>query len=109
MKQVLERAQRSRRCRAELYRQGQIGPIGRDQRLTAIGQDQNEMQSTLTMCPLENVQGSAIERMASTDNGDLLGKVLLMGSVSWLPLTPFHTANFYSVWLAESSTGMYCV
>jgi hypothetical protein len=61
------------------------------------------------MRSLHNVQGSAIEGMTSTDNGDLLRKVLLMGSVSWLRLTPFHTANFYSVWLAESSIGMCCV
>src|SRR5215831_12782070 len=88
MKQVLERAECCCcRCRGELCRQGQIGPIGRDQRLTAIRQDQNEMQSTLTMRPLHNVQGSAIERMTSTDNGDLLRKVLLMGSVSWLRST----------------------
>src|SRR5215813_8624746 len=110
MKQVLERAEYCCcRCRGELCRQGQIGPIGRDQRLTAIGQDQNEMQSTFAMRPLHNVQGSALERMASTDNGDLLGKVLMIGSVSWLPLTLFHTVNFYSVWLVESSIGKCCV
>src|SRR5215831_20185924 len=110
MKQVLERAECCcGRGRGELCRQYQIGPIGRDQRLTAIGQDQNKMQSTLTMRPLHNVQGSALERMASTDNGDLLGKVLMMGSVSWLPLTPFHTANFYSVSPSESSIGTCCV
>jgi hypothetical protein len=45
------------------------------------------------MGPLHNVQRSALERMASTDNGDLLGKVLMMGSVWWLPSTPFHTVN----------------
>src|SRR5215831_17927733 len=109
MKQVLERAECCCRCRGELCRQSQICPIGRDQRLTAIGQDQNEMQSTLTMGPLHNVQGSAIERMASPDNGDLLRKVLMMGSVSWLPSTTFHTANFYSVWLVESSIGTCCI
>src|SRR5215831_18533961 len=93
MKQVWERAECGCRCRGELRRHGQICPIGRDQRLTAIGQDQNEMQSTLAMRPLHNVQGSALERMASTDNGDLLGKVLMMGSVSWLPLTRFRMPN----------------
>jgi hypothetical protein len=35
----------------------------------------------------EKVEGSAFERMASTDNGDLLREVLMMGSVSWLPST----------------------
>jgi hypothetical protein len=51
----------------------------------------------------------AFEWMMGTRNGDAFREVLKMGSVSWCPLTPFHTANFYSAWLAESSTGMYCV
>ena len=81
-----------------MCRRGQIGPIGRDQRLTAIGQDQNEMQSTFAMRRLHNVQGSALERVASTDNGDLLRKVLMMGSVSWLPSTICRTNGQSSSW-----------
>src|SRR5215471_4736242 len=109
MKQVLERAE----CcccwfRGELCRQGQIGPIGRDQRLTAIGRDQNKMQSTLTMRPLHNVQGSAIERMASTDNGDLLRKVLLMGSVSWLRSTRCDIISCWKRWHGGSMTKWFC-
>ena len=40
------------------------------------------MQLTLTMRHPENVEGSAFERMANADNGNLLGEVLMMGSVS---------------------------
>ena len=58
--------------------------MGGNQRLTAIGQDQNEMQATFTMRHPDNVEGPAFERMANTDNGDLLREVLMMGSVSWL-------------------------
>jgi hypothetical protein len=75
-------------CRAS-----QIGPIGRNQRLTAIGQDQNEMPLTFAMRHPENLEGSAFERMANADNGHLLGEVVMMGSVSWLPLIPFRTGN----------------
>jgi hypothetical protein len=34
----------------------------------------------------ENVERSAFERMANADNSYLLRKVLMMGSVSWVPL-----------------------
>ena len=61
---------------------GQIGPVGRNQRFTAIGQDQNEKQPTFPMHRPENVERLAFERMASADNSDLLGEVLMMGSVS---------------------------
>ena len=40
------------------------------------------MQLTLTMRHPENVEGSAFGRMANADNGNLLGEVLMMGSVS---------------------------
>ena len=75
-------------CRANLLRlsrRGKICPVHRDQRFTAIGQDQNEMQSTSAMNRSKNVERPAFERMASTDDGNSLRKVLLMGSVSWLP------------------------
>jgi hypothetical protein len=65
-----------------LRRQGQIGPIGRNQRFTAIGQDQNEKQPTFTVHRPENVERFAFERMASANNSYLLREVLMMGSVS---------------------------
>jgi hypothetical protein len=36
------------------------------------------MQSTFAMRHAENVEGSAFERMANTDNGNLLREVLMM-------------------------------
>jgi len=33
----------------------------------------------------ENVERLAFERMLRSDNGDLFGKVLMMGSVSYVP------------------------
>jgi hypothetical protein len=66
-----------------------------DQRSTAIGQNQNEMQSTLTMYRSKNVERPAFERMASTNDGHSLRKGLMMGSVSWLPLTRCRIARLY--------------
>ena len=98
VKQVFQRAEGcGRLCRANLLRlcrQGKICPVHRNQRFTAIGQNQNEMQSTLTMHRSQDVERPAFERMASSDDGHSLRKVLMMGSVSWLPLTVFRTPSF---------------
>jgi len=86
VKQVFQRAEGcGRLCRANLLRlcrRGKICPFHRDQRLTAIGQDQDEMQSTFTMYGPKDVERPAFERMPSTDDGNSLRKVLMMGSVS---------------------------
>jgi hypothetical protein len=89
VKQVFQRAEGcGSLCRANLLRlskRGKIRPVHRDQRFTAIGQDQNEMQSTLAMNRSKNVERPAFEWMASTDDGNSLRKVLMMGSVSCFP------------------------
>ncbi len=94
VKQVFQRAEGcGRLCRANLLRlcrRGKICPVHRDQRFTAIGQNQNEMQSTFAMDRSQNVERPAVEWMASTDDGHSLWKVLMMGSVSCFPLIVFH-------------------
>jgi hypothetical protein len=83
MQQVFQRAEC---CRGwptdELCGRGQVGPISRNQRFTAVGQDQDEKEPTFPMHRPENVERSAFEGMADADNGDLLGEVLMMSSVS---------------------------
>ena len=69
-----------------MCRLGKVGPIGWDQGFAAIRQNQDEMQSTLTLPRQKNVERLAFERMASTDYGDFFRKVLMMGSVSWFRL-----------------------
>jgi hypothetical protein len=59
-----------------------ICPLCRDHGLTAIRQDQDEVQAAVTMNPAENIEQSSLKRMVRADNRDLLGKVLMMGSVS---------------------------
>ena len=50
----------------------------------------------------ENVERLAFERMLRSDNGDLFGKVLMMGSVSYVPLTRFSTLYCWTRWRSES-------
>ena len=83
MQQVFQRAESCRGWRTDgLCRRRQVGPIRRNQRFTAIGQDQDEKESTFPMHRSENTERLAFERMLRSDNGDLFGKVLMMGSVS---------------------------
>ena len=83
MQQVFQRAKSGRDGRREgLCGRGEVGPIGGNQRFTAIGQDQDEKEPTFAMHRPENVERAAFERMANADNSDRLGKVLMMGSVS---------------------------
>jgi len=86
VQQVFQRGECCRGWRTDgLCGRGQIGPIGRNQRFTAIGQDQKEKEPTFPMHRPENVEGPAFERVASTENSDLLWEVLMMGSMSWVP------------------------
>jgi hypothetical protein len=74
-------------------RAGQIGPIGRDQRFTAVRQDQNEKQSTVAMDRPQNRERLTVERMTGTGNRDFLREVLMMGSVTWFPSIGLTTTN----------------
>jgi hypothetical protein len=100
VQQVFQRAKGcGRACRREdLYGRGEVGPIGGNQRFTAIGQDQDEKELTLPMHRPENVERLAFERMPRSDNGDLFRKVLMMGSVSCVPLTMFSTICCWRRW-----------
>ena len=85
VKQVLQGAERCRRlCRKRFRRlccRPQVSPVRRDHGLAAIGQDQNQHQSVLSVCRPKNVERFTFKRMPSADNYNSLGKVLLMGSV----------------------------
>jgi len=85
VKQILKRAEGGRRrCCERVCGRDEIGPIGRNQRLTAIRQGQNKQEPTFPMQSPEHVERLAFEGMTSTDDDDLLGEVLMMGSVSWV-------------------------
>ena len=93
VEQVFARAKSRRNSREGLCSGGEVSPFGRDQRFTAVRQNEPEKPSTFPMHRPKNVKRSAFERMAGTDNSDPLGKVLMMGSVSWFPSTGLTTTN----------------
>ena len=64
-----------------------IRPFDRNKRSTAVGQDQEQLRTTLPMN--EPVYGEALtfEGMTRSSDGDAWRKILVMGSVSWFPST----------------------
>lgn len=89
VKQVFKGAEGGDRRRREgLCRASQIAPIGRDQRFTAVRQDEQKKPLTFAMHRPKNRERLTFERMAGADNCDSLGKVLVMGSVSYVPWEP---------------------
>jgi hypothetical protein len=61
---------------------GIICPLRRDHGLTAVRQDQDEVQAAVAMDLAENLEGPCFKRMVAPENYDPIEKVLMMGSVS---------------------------
>jgi hypothetical protein len=97
VKQSFQRAKRCGLFRSDgtnrLHGRRHVGPVGGNERFTAVGQDQKKIESTVPMEGLKNSEGFTLERMTSTDNRDSLGKVLMMGSVSYVPSIESITTN----------------
>ena len=90
--QVIERANEKR----SLWRAGgslEIRPVGGDQRLTAVWQDKHELQAGGHAGLPQDLQRLSVEGVVRTRDGDAFGEVLMMGSVSWCPLTRFRTRS----------------
>ncbi len=54
---------------------------------------QNQIHSTFATQGVPNSERLALKRMTNPGYGDFLGKVLMMGSVSWLPSIESITTN----------------
>ena len=65
----------------------QVGPLRRDQRTAAVGQDQEQVQEVVTMRPPQQLQGLALEGVVGANNGDRRWKTVEVGSVSYGPST----------------------
>jgi hypothetical protein len=72
-----------------------IRPIGGDPRLAAVRQNQHELQAGWHAHSSKDLQRLAFEGMMWTRDGDALGEVLMMGSVSCGPSIRFPTPNFW--------------
>ena len=86
VKQVLYGTQRGsglhRKSLSRPSYRDKVCPVGGDHRFTAIGQDQDEIQSPSAMHRPKKLKRPSLKRMTRADDHDSLGKVLMMGSVS---------------------------
>jgi hypothetical protein len=64
---------------------GDIRPLGGDERSTSVGQNQNQVETTVTMSPVKDLQASTVEGMPLAHDGDRPRKVFGMGSLSYGP------------------------
>jgi hypothetical protein len=90
--QVIQRADQHR----SFWRAGrnlEICPIGGNQGLAAVWQNENELQAAAHAGLPEDLQRLSVEGVVRTRDGDAFGKVLVMGSVSWCPSTTSVTSG----------------
>ena len=90
MQQIPHRTEmevRVRWGRCTLQRRIEVGPFGRYERATSIGQNQQQMQFALKTPYPKDRQCLALKRMMWASDGDMLGQVFEVGSVSWGPST----------------------
>lgn len=84
--EVLKRTNelRNLRCAGGILK---VGPLSGDQRLTAVGQNEHELQAVWHAGLPKNLQRLSFEWVMKTRDDDAFRKVLMMGSVSWFPST----------------------
>jgi hypothetical protein len=99
VKQVFERAEGRHNSREGLCRRGQIGPIGRNQRFTAVRQNEHEQPSAFAVQGPQKVERLAFKRMMGSDDRHPLGKVPRVGSVWRCPSGRWITKDFSRWWL----------
>jgi hypothetical protein len=66
---------------------GEVRPLRRDQRLTSVRQNENELQAAAHARLPEHLQRLPLERVMQTRDGYPFRKVLMVGSVWRFPLT----------------------
>ena len=91
--QIIERADEQR----SLWRAGdhlEICPLGGDQRLTAVWQDEHELQACGHADVPQDLQRLSMEWMMQTRDGHAFGEELMLGSVWWFPSIRYRTSNF---------------
>src|SRR6267143_280622 len=86
---VTQRADKRRvlRCDRRILK---VGPVGGDQRLAAVRQNENELQAVGHARLPEDLQRLSFEGMVGTSDRHPFREVLMMGSLSWFPSTRFR-------------------
>ena len=75
-----------------------IRPVSRDPRLTAVGQEEHELQAGAHAHLSEDLQRLAFEGMMRTRDSDAFGEVLMMGSLSYVPSMRLTTSSSCTLW-----------
>ena len=68
----------------------EVRPFRRDERLTSVRQNENELQAAAHARVAEHLQSPSLERVMQACDGHPFRKVLMVGSVWWLPSTTFR-------------------
>jgi hypothetical protein len=70
-----------------------VGPLGRDQRATAIGQAGERKEDAVAANTADNRQRTTLKRVALAGDRHRIRKIPAMGSLSSLPSAAFLTPN----------------
>ena len=82
-----------------------IRPVSGDPRLTAVGQEEHELQAGAHAHLSEDLQRLAFKGMMQTRDRDAFGEVLMMGSLSYAPSIRSRTPSFWRACACGSRTG----
>jgi hypothetical protein len=75
-----------------------VGPLGRDQRATAIGQAGERKQDAVAANTANNRQRTTLKRMALADDRHRIRDIAAMGSLSPFPSTRLTTSGCCGWW-----------
>jgi hypothetical protein len=105
--QVIPRADEHRSLRHAGGRL-KVCPVGGDQRLAAVWQNEHELQAGGHAGLPEDLQRLSVEWVVRTRDGYAFGEVLMMGSVSWFASITFRTNGWCSLSSIGSRTDASC-
>src|SRR5262249_33671770 len=89
--QIIERADKH----GTLWRESsfEVRPFGGDERLTAVRQNEHELQARGHAGLSQDLQRLSVEWMMRARDGHAFGKLLMVGSVWWFPSIESITTN----------------
>jgi hypothetical protein len=85
-----------------------VGPLGRDQRTTAIGQAGQRKENSIAANTADYWEHTTLKGVALADDRHRIRDIVAMGSLSPFPLTRSRMRTSSNRWPAEAPTGMCC-
>jgi hypothetical protein len=99
VKQVPHRTEMGVRFRwgqGSLRESTEVGPLGRYEGATSVGQNQDQMYLALVTPSPKDSQRFSLKRMMWASDGDMFWQVLVVGSVLWGPSTKSNIVGWLS-------------